>query len=105
MSDMTHLLPDIAKVRVANPNEIMVVLKPRKSVEGSGIIHFNEDQDQETQFFTVVGKGELVDCVEIGDTIFMSWKDVTDPIKGILDGEPREFGFANQFNISAIIEE
>lgn len=97
------LLPKIENIKPINPNEVLVVLKPRHSVEGARSIFLQEDVQESSQYYEILKCGSAVTQVSVGDVIFMSWKKVTPPIKGTLGGQQKEFGFASVFEIDAII--
>ena len=99
------LLPDILKIRPASPTEIIVVLRERSSVEGEKLIFMREDADNDHQYYTVVRCGEGVDSVKPNDLIFMSWKKMTPPMKGMLNGVITQFAFADYKEIDAVIDQ
>lgn len=86
-------------------DDVVLVRVPKNEVEGSSGIIFADMQEQnDLQYFEVIAKSDKVETVDVGDLVVVSWKRITDPSTGVLDGKTRQFGVTSQSELLAVIE-
>jgi len=95
---------DIRSIRPLN-DDVVLVRVPKNEIEGSGGLIFADMQEEnDIQYFEVISKTDTVSTVEVGDIVVVSWKRITEPQTGVLDGKTRQFGITSQSELLAVIE-
>ena len=84
--------------------DILVKMKPKTAVTNS-IIYTKESIDNSAlQYFEVLKVSPLVRDVRVGDTVVISWKNITPPFESMFDGVRSDYGITDENQIEAIVE-
>lgn len=94
---------DSSKVKPLR-DDVLIRHIPTHSASGNTIF-FKEDVDaSEFQFFEVVAVGPDTKLVTVGDTVVVSWKRVTEPMRMVHNGKTQQFGITAEKEIDCVVE-
>lgn len=85
-------------------NDVVIVMRPKREVTSQLIFTKESIDDSDMQFFDVVRAADQCKHVKAGDVIVMSWKRITVPQEGLIDGVTKQFGITSEDEIDGIVE-